>query len=274
MDHGVRCTENVRNENSLQGEQSAKLLDAIDELRNLGSVTHEVSLPQIVVVGDQSSGKSSVLEALSGLSFPTNEGLCTQFATEIVLRRSNTQRTLITIRSSDLEKAEDVRNFAKQWNSADVGELGKIIEDAKRVMGLSESTRITKDVLRIEVSGPKQDHLTFVDLPGIFANAESDQSKNEPQLVLDLVNHYVKKPRTIALAVVSAKYDFQNQRILTLLQNVDQGGKRTLGVITKPDAHRDDTPDYRTIKALIENRKWPLRLGCKLSRLCNYGSNS
>lgn len=40
-----------------------------------------------VACGDQSSGKSSVLEAITEIPFPRRENLCTRFATEIVLRR-------------------------------------------------------------------------------------------------------------------------------------------------------------------------------------------
>lgn len=65
-----------------------KILNAIDQLRAHG-VSHYVSLPQLIVTGDQSAGKSSVLEAISKVRFPTKDNLCTRFATEIVLRRGN-----------------------------------------------------------------------------------------------------------------------------------------------------------------------------------------
>lgn len=59
----------------------------IDKLRELG-MGSDVDLPQLVVVGDQSSGKSSVLEAIMDFPLPRNSGLCTRFATNIILRRS------------------------------------------------------------------------------------------------------------------------------------------------------------------------------------------
>lgn len=40
------------------------------------------------MIGDQSSGKSSLLEGLTGLSFPIASDLCTRFATQIVLHRT------------------------------------------------------------------------------------------------------------------------------------------------------------------------------------------
>lgn len=62
------------------------LLETIDQLFAC-NVGQYINLPQLVVVGDQSSGKSSVLEGLTKLSFPRDSGLCTRFATQIVFRR-------------------------------------------------------------------------------------------------------------------------------------------------------------------------------------------
>ncbi|KAI6565462.1 hypothetical protein MCOR09_006812, partial [Pyricularia oryzae] len=62
------------------------LLDTISHVRKCG-LDSILSLPQIVVCGDQSAGKSSVLEALTEVPFPRNDNLCTRFATEISLRR-------------------------------------------------------------------------------------------------------------------------------------------------------------------------------------------
>jgi len=69
-----------------QSKDHRDLLDILDRLRSQG-LSRFVDLPQIIVCGDQSSGKSSVLEAISGMSFPAKDNLCTRFATELILRR-------------------------------------------------------------------------------------------------------------------------------------------------------------------------------------------
>src|SRR2546421_9621174 len=71
----------------LQSNDELELLNAIDNLRSKG-LSRYVSLPQLIVCGDQSSGKSSVLEANSGMPFPIKSNLCTCFATEFILRRA------------------------------------------------------------------------------------------------------------------------------------------------------------------------------------------
>lgn len=92
------------------------LLDKIDKLRDLG--VHEfVALPQLVVVGDQSSGKSSVLEALMDVPFPRSDKLCTRFATNIIFRSSLKTSTTVSIipgSSRSPEEKEKLRAFKRE----------------------------------------------------------------------------------------------------------------------------------------------------------------
>jgi Dynamin family len=71
-------------------------LRKIDQLRekNIGKY---LPLPQLVAVGDQSSGKSSLLESLTGIPFPHGQELCTRYATQITHRREDHPRIDISI---------------------------------------------------------------------------------------------------------------------------------------------------------------------------------
>lgn len=85
------------------------MLDKIDKLFACG-VGEIVDLPQIVVVGNQSSGKSSVLEGLVSKPLPRDSGLCTRFATQIVFRRAKLQGIEVSI---ILDKDADPQHVAR-----------------------------------------------------------------------------------------------------------------------------------------------------------------
>lgn len=89
------------------------MLEKIDALFACG-VGELVSLPQIVVVGDQSSGKSSVLEGLIKKPLPRDSGLCTRFATQIIFRRAAREQVVISI-IPDQHASTEHRNSVKRW---------------------------------------------------------------------------------------------------------------------------------------------------------------
>ncbi|KAG6241034.1 hypothetical protein E4U25_007034 [Claviceps purpurea] len=247
---------------ALQSRGHRNLLDIIDRLRSKG-ISRYVDLPQIVVCGDQSAGKSSVLEAISGMSFPSKDNLCTRFATELILRRHDSQAIKVSIIPGPDCSAEDkerLNDFSAEIN-IDAPDIGSVVEKAKEAMGLSETKVFSSDVLRVELCGPTQPHLTMVDLPGLFRAGNRDQSVDDAETVRNLVLGYVRSPRNIILAVVSAKSDFALQEITQMAREVDPDGDRTLGLITKPDALDVGSDSEASYVKLAQNNDVVFRLG-------------
>lgn len=123
---------NVNMPSSLQSKDHGQLLDVIDLLRSQG-ISHYVPLPQLIVCGDQSSGKSSVLEAVSGVRFPTKDNLCTRFATELILRRGSTTNATVAIMPGS-ERSDDERKKLLGFKPPTVrlDEFPSLVDDAKR----------------------------------------------------------------------------------------------------------------------------------------------
>jgi GTPase SAR1 family protein len=245
---------------ALQSSEQMTLLNAIDELRahGLGEIT---ALPQLVVCGDQSSGKSSVLEAISGVPFPRKANVCTRFATEVILRRARVVRMSVSIMpSQDLPREDRERILGFRHDLASIEDFAGLFEKAKEVMGISDNKKtFSKDVLRVEFWGPTQPQLTLVDLPGLIHSETRGQTKDDIKLVNDLVTSYLKSPASIILAIISARYDINNQVILRRAREVDPEGKRTLGIITKPDTIDNDDDEREFIKiARNENVRFVL----------------
>lgn len=66
-------------------KKKVKILEIVEEIRHC-DINQEIDVPELILCGQQSSGKSSVLEALTGLEFPKGDGgPCTRFPIESVL---------------------------------------------------------------------------------------------------------------------------------------------------------------------------------------------
>ncbi len=249
----------------LQQEQS-KLLDIIDELRAVG-VGGLVELPQLIVCGNQSSGKSSVLEAISRVRFPAKSNVCTRFATEVILRRSAVSKIKISIEPGssswfNVERANRIRSFTHE-EYTDGDDLPNLIERAKEYMGITEAENsgFSDDTLKIEISGPDKPELTLVDLPGLYYSTSQQQGKEGIAITRNLTEKYMKNTRSIILAVISAKADYHLQKVLNISERYDPERERTLGIITQPDILEAGSEEEDSYLAFLRNEKTHLQLG-------------
>jgi GTPase SAR1 family protein len=249
----------------LQTPEQVKLLDTIDNFRNLGLGHYNISLPQLIVCGDQSSGKSSVLEGLTRLRFPTKDGLCTTFATELVLRKDAITSILCTvIPGKDRSPAEkgELSKFKRAFASPDDFAFPDLLAEARSSMAFgarSDRGPFFEDILQIRYSGPELPSLTIVDLPGIISFHH--QGSKAVHTVRDLVQSYMADKSSIILAIVSAKSDYENQGVLDYVKQFDPTATRTLGIITKPDFLDSNTDSEKTFIKLAKNLELPLSLG-------------
>lgn len=228
--------------NALQSAKSKRRINQIDRIRSYG-IGDIVSLPQLVVCGDQSAGKSSVLEGVTGMPFPRKDGICTRFPTEIVLRRSATDRSIVASIQPHSSRRADTRRRLSDYKRrmADMSELPEVTYDVSTLMGLRGHPNVVggsafaSDVLRIEVTGHADLNLTVVDLPGLISVANKEQTDTDVDLIKGMVEEYISSRRAIVLAVVQAGNDIANQSVIQIARKHDPQGQRTVGIITKPD---------------------------------------
>ncbi|EAA33377.2 hypothetical protein GE21DRAFT_6461 [Neurospora crassa] len=220
-------------------------LEKQDRLRDIGI---DIQTSQIVVVGGQSSGKSSLLELLTGFAFPRGQGLCTRYATQITLRRASVVSIVVSItprNDCEEELKAELREFRRELEEFDPKELGEIIEDAAIVMGIRAGNNkddmslpmFSDDILKVEISGPDQPHLTVIDVPGLFqvTGDAGGTTELDKTMVERMVKRYMRNERTIVLAVVPCLSDPATERILQMAKEADPAGVRTIGVLTKAD---------------------------------------
>ncbi|KAB2607686.1 dynamin-related protein 4C-like [Pyrus ussuriensis x Pyrus communis] len=205
--------------------KSVLLLDAIDKLRNLRIMEEGIPLPTIVVVGDQSSGKSSVLESLAGISLPRGPGICTRSsACELSLEcNGKVDRTNENNISDDIVKAT---------NSIAGG--GKGISNTP----LLKLTGYEHAIVSLDLCWKNGvPDLTMVDLPGITRVPVQGQPKNIYDQIKDMMMQYIKPEESIILNVLSASVDKTGERTLAVVMKVDKAPEGLLKKVTGDDVN-------------------------------------
>ncbi|KAN0045466.1 hypothetical protein ACTA71_005844 [Dictyostelium dimigraforme] len=220
-----------------------------DVFNTLGS--DPLDLPQIVVVGSQSSGKSSVLENIVGRDFlPRGSGIVTR-------RPLILQLTHLPI-ADDGSQTQEWGEFLHKPNDMfyDFAEIREeIIRDTDRMTGKNKG--ISAQPINLKIYSPHVVNLTLVDLPGITKVPVGDQPTDIEQQIRRMVMAYIKKQNAIIVAVTPANTDLANSDALQLAKEVDPEGKRTIGVITKLDLMDKGTDAME----VLTGRVIPLTLG-------------
>ncbi|KAK1401875.1 Dynamin-related protein 4C [Heracleum sosnowskyi] len=207
---------------SSYNEKIRPLLDAIDKLRNLKVMQEGIQLPTIVVVGDQSSGKSSVLESLAGISLPRGQGICTRVPLIMRLHHHSKPESELHLEYCGKVVSTDELKIAESINMA----TAEIAGDGK---GISH----TPLTLVVKKNGVPD--LTMVDLPGITRVPVHGQPENIYEQISGIIMEYIKPEESIILNVLSATVDFPTCESIRMSQSVDKTGDRTLAVVTKSD---------------------------------------
>jgi len=207
---------------SSYNEKIRPVLDALENLRRLNIAKEGIQLPTIVVVGDQSSGKSSVLESLAGISLPRGQGICTRVP--LIMRLQN----------HPLSKPELLLEFDGKTVFTDEKDVSDAINIAtEEIAGSAKGISNTPLTLIVKKNGVPD--LTMVDLPGITRVPVHGQPDNIYDQIKDIIMEYITPEESIILNVLSATVDFTTCESIRMSQMVDKTGLRTLAVVTKAD---------------------------------------
>ncbi|TMW51268.1 hypothetical protein DOY81_003654 [Sarcophaga bullata] len=214
------------------------LIPVINKLQDVFNTvgSDSIQLPQIVVLGSQSSGKSSVLESLVGRSFlPRGTGIVTR--RPLVLQLIHCPLDDHTNRSAE-NGTMNVEEWGKFLHTkktfTDFNQIRQEIEEeTERAAGTNKG--ICSEPINLKIFSTRVVNLTLVDLPGITKVPVGDQPEDIEQQIKELVLKYIENPNSIILAVTAANTDMATSEALKLAKNVDPDGRRTLAVVTKLD---------------------------------------
>lgn len=219
-----------------------KMIEIRSILQTVGQ-SNALNLPSIVVIGSQSSGKSSVLEAIVGHEFlPKGSNMVTRRPIELTLVNTpDAQAEYGEFPALGLGKITDFSHIQRTLT-----ELNLAVPDEQCV---------SDDPIQLTISSPNVPDLSLIDLPGYIQVVGHDQPVELKQKIADLCDKYIQPPNVI-LAISAADVDLANSTALRASRRVDPRGERTIGVVTKMDL-----VDATRGAAILSDRKYPLRLG-------------
>ncbi|CAI7650991.1 hypothetical protein N7533_009502 [Penicillium manginii] len=229
-----------------EDDQMMLLTRKMIEIRNILQTVGQsgtLTLPSIVVIGSQSSGKSSVLEAIVGHEFlPKGSNMVTRRPIELTLVNTpNAQAEYGEFPALGLGKITDFSSIQRTLTDLN--------------LAVPEKDCVSDDPIQLTIYSPNVPDLSMIDLPGYIQVAGHDQPPELKQKIADLCDKYIQAPNVI-LAISAADVDLANSTALRSSRRVDPRGERTIGVITKMDL-----VDPERGHDVLCDKKYPLRLG-------------
>lgn len=227
-------------------DQMMMLTKKMIEIRSMLQIvgqSNALILPSIVVIGSQSSGKSSVLEAIVGHEFlPKGSNMITRRPIEL---------TLVNTPDAQAEYGEfPALGLGK---ITDFSHIQKTLTDLNLAVPAADC--VSDDPIQLSIYSPNVPDLSLIDLPGYIQVSGMDQPTELKQKISDLCDKYIQPPNVI-LAISAADVDLANSTALRASRRVDPRGERTIGVVTKMDL-----VEPARGASILSDRKYPLRLG-------------
>ncbi|CAF0795990.1 unnamed protein product [Rotaria sordida] len=201
------------------------LIPMINQLQQIFTTANAkltLSLPQIVVVGAQSAGKSSVLENIVGRDFLPRGGSMV------------TKRPLVLQLISSQGQEYGVFGHKPQQRFVNYAEIRAEIENDTKTI-VRDDMGVSNLPINLTIFSPHVVNLTLVDLPGMVKVPSQGQPPDIVKKIDDIIIEYISNENCLILAVTPANIDLVTSDALVMARSRDPMGKRTIGVLTKLD---------------------------------------